>query len=81
MPRAETTTTSMAYNEALIEGAAATDLVQAALLIAVVFVPGEPDRFLDHVRQLGALRRRVSALLERSAAAHDQRPPRARSRR
>ena len=80
MPRAETRRTFTAYNEALIEGAAAADVVQAALLIAVVFMTQEPDRFLDHVRQLGALRRRMGALLERGAAASHERRREARSR-
>ena len=81
MPRAETTTTWMAYNEALIEGAAAADVAQAAMLIAVVFIAREPGQFLDNVRRLAALRRRMGRLLERNVAARYERRRRTRPRR
>ena len=80
MPRAQAKSVVTVYNDALLEGAAAADVVQAQLLVAVVFMAREPDRFLDHVRELGALRRRMGGLLERSAAAHYERQRRARSR-
>jgi len=64
----------MTFNEHLIEGGALADVVQAQLLIAVVYMARDPDRLLDHARRLGALRRRVSALLERGPeAAYDRR--------
>ena len=59
----------MGYNEYLLEGAAVAHAIQVQLLIAVVFAARDPDRFLDHVRELSALTRRMVALVQGRAAA------------
>jgi len=57
----------MDYNGCLREGASLAHTVQVQLLLAVVFMAKDPDRFLDHVRQLAALRRRMGALVQHRA--------------
>ena len=59
----------MEYNDHLIVGAALAHTAQAQLLVAVVFMAHDTDRFFDHVRQLGALKRRMGSLLEGRAEA------------
>jgi hypothetical protein len=46
----------------LLEGAALAHLVQVQMLMTVVFMAQDPDRSLDRVRALGALRRRMLTL-------------------
>ncbi len=70
----------MESNEHLLEAAALAHALQVQLLIAVVFMAHDADRFLDHVRQFAALRRRMGSLLQRGARATYGRRRTARSR-
>jgi hypothetical protein len=70
----------MGSNDYLLEAAALAQLVQAQLLIAVVFMTHDPDRLLDGVRRLTGLERRMAGLIQRgSGVAHGRwRPARSR---
>jgi len=70
----------MRLNDCLMEGAALTHTVQVQLLVAVVFMAQDPDRTLEYVRRLSALRRRMTGLVLRDTKARRPRRRAARSR-
>ncbi len=70
----------MRLNDCLMEGAALTHTVQVQLLVAVVFMAQDPDRTLEYVRRLSALRRRMTGLVLRDTKTRRPRRRAARSR-